>query len=314
MGTCLICDRLMVGTYHPTSNPEGRAKEHAIPKWLQKELGLLRFVTDETLRRPAQEIVAGTGMRRMAVQAPPRRMVLEQRQHGGICGKCNGGWMSSLENDTIPILTPLVRGEGTISELSDAQRRTLARWMLKTAFVLNTSEQATQFVPTSFIHDVREGRLPDGVTLFARELDAVPSQPYQKFSGRHMAISHNESWHADDVNALAAQHWKLAVSLGRLQLLIVFWPDPSWLYATWPIHRLVWPLNCRMQILPTCLIPPLDLNTIVFSLAVTTDPLPVEPPMSFMGTQGLSMAYRYEIRTIQAIEIHFGFPEETQLL
>src|ERR1700690_4623023 len=75
----------------------GKADEHIIPQWLMKHLGMTEMPV--------------SGIRWDA----PSRQIVERRQHGarsfvsgGICAKCNGGWMSDLENEVMPILTRLI--------------------------------------------------------------------------------------------------------------------------------------------------------------------------------------------------------------
>jgi hypothetical protein len=51
----------------------------------------------------------------------------------GPCRQCNNGWMSRLENETRPILRPLMHGEDC--HLNSSQVLTLAQWALKTAIM-----------------------------------------------------------------------------------------------------------------------------------------------------------------------------------
>src|SRR3954454_12205133 len=43
-----------------------------------------------------------------------------------VCGACNSGWMSELENEAKPYLTPLILGEAT--ELDRQAREIVAAW------------------------------------------------------------------------------------------------------------------------------------------------------------------------------------------
>jgi hypothetical protein len=58
------------------------------------------------------------------------------------CGKCNGVWMSQLEQAAGPILKPLMHGQRSVLTLSD--QAIIATWMFKTAamFDLHASERA----------------------------------------------------------------------------------------------------------------------------------------------------------------------------
>lgn len=52
-----------------------------------------------------------------------------------ICEGCNNGWMSRLEDSVKPTIVALMKGERGLSELSEDERRRLARWGAKTAIV-----------------------------------------------------------------------------------------------------------------------------------------------------------------------------------
>ena len=49
--------------------------------------------------------------------------------------ECNGGWMSRLEGEAAPILTPMILAEQPTIELRPEAQLVLARWVLKTALM-----------------------------------------------------------------------------------------------------------------------------------------------------------------------------------
>jgi hypothetical protein len=53
---------------------------------------------------------------------------------GAACASCNNGWMSQLESEVAPILTPLIRGQG--ARLDVVQQHLLATWAVKTMLML----------------------------------------------------------------------------------------------------------------------------------------------------------------------------------
>jgi len=57
------------------------------------------------------------------------------------CRKCNGGWMSQLEDAVRPVLEPMLHGRVPVT-LSVAEQRTLAFWATKTGFAFLTQEAA----------------------------------------------------------------------------------------------------------------------------------------------------------------------------
>jgi len=62
--------------------------------------------------------------------------------------RCNGGWMSNLEQRTKPILGPIIT-KGWTTPLSPASQATIAFWAVKTALVLDHFYQAVRVVPDS---------------------------------------------------------------------------------------------------------------------------------------------------------------------
>jgi hypothetical protein len=63
-----------------------------------------------------------------------------------VCGPCNGGWMSRLQERTKPILLPLL--EGQAATLSPAQQRTLTAWAAMVIMVGNYMKHETQVSST----------------------------------------------------------------------------------------------------------------------------------------------------------------------
>lgn len=58
-----------------------------------------------------------------------------------VCGDCNNGWMSDLENDHAkPVLTPLISGDATKMEITQQVARSIALWIFKTAVVLDQAQ------------------------------------------------------------------------------------------------------------------------------------------------------------------------------
>lgn len=107
--TCIFCSRR--ATTH----------EDVIPKWI---LRLLRKQDGE--RVP---------MRTRRLGKPPAdRIVADSAQKvGSVCSGCNNGWMSRLEEDVKPILTPMVLDNSVM--LTAQQQERLTTWMTKCAFL-----------------------------------------------------------------------------------------------------------------------------------------------------------------------------------
>lgn len=96
-------------------------KEHLLPEWLQRIL-------------PSEEI--GIYTRQIAGEDAKtwrRRPFTEKAKF--VCKGCNQGWMSELESEAKPVLTPAVTREGPCRFDLVAQW-TIARWAVKTSYVL----------------------------------------------------------------------------------------------------------------------------------------------------------------------------------
>lgn len=66
---------------------------------------------------------------------------------GGVCGECNGGWMSSLEVSTMEVLKSLISAEIDIESVSQDKMKNIAKWAYKTATVLNSTTNYFKMVP-----------------------------------------------------------------------------------------------------------------------------------------------------------------------
>ena len=100
--------------------------EHALPKWL------LRALDSAAGNQPPGITQAWFG-----AEETPRSWDGPEIKVKYFCGPCNSGWMSRLESEAKPLITPLL-ADLSVSLDSSAQR-VLARWSMKTAIVLEGS-------------------------------------------------------------------------------------------------------------------------------------------------------------------------------
>ena len=75
-----------------------------------------------------------------------------------VCCKCNNGWMSDLEGEAKPILTPMMLGEQVT--LSASQQHTVARWVTKCAMVFDSVDRGEQFYDGLDRHDFHQRSEP----------------------------------------------------------------------------------------------------------------------------------------------------------
>jgi hypothetical protein len=124
---CLFCCANLVSA---SNNPQRGTREHIFPKWLLEEEDAkkhpISFSHLEMVRKDGHSL-------QLTPPEPHRRLALNSFLLGNVCGSCNNGWMSTLENDVKNDLIALVRVSGTTIR----DRKKLAIWCVKTAFTLS---------------------------------------------------------------------------------------------------------------------------------------------------------------------------------
>jgi hypothetical protein len=96
-------------------------REHAWPQWLR---GVLPDIARE------RQIPHDLGRGR-TFKAPGFSLTIK-----AVCGDCNHGWMSKLEAEAMPHLSPMIAVEGGPVVLGPDAQTVIARWTLKTALIL----------------------------------------------------------------------------------------------------------------------------------------------------------------------------------
>lgn len=217
-----------------------KLNEHPIPEWLQKYRGMGSQAAAPTYIRPASDVATE--------QIKFLGDVLEETVYrnyvvGAICqGHCNGGWMSRLENETKPILLPLIDGTSTLASLSDAQRMILVKWLIKTSFTYELNNRFRRHIPIQHVRNLfTSGSIPDGIMSFGHISETDTGQNYIEVSNAWLFPMNTVE--EDDPHAFAEVTYKTTIHFGRAVISIVWLNnDPRWRLATWPaIHEPVWP-------------------------------------------------------------------------
>lgn len=101
---------------------EEMTEEHLIPGWVFRAIQRTRRPRVNVLRHhlPENEFDDYFGHRQDTAQV--------------VCGACNSGWISRLDNAASQVLKPLIRGEGPVL-LDPSDQRDIAAWCLKIALV-----------------------------------------------------------------------------------------------------------------------------------------------------------------------------------
>lgn len=115
---CIFCDSPV------------NTREHAWPRWLIKLLNATQESRPMSLRRHD-----GTDAQWLAKNAPLR--------FKEVCATCNNEWMSDLESESIPIMTPMIRGEAIT--LNIKQQITVGAWATKCAMLFDAHDPGETF-------------------------------------------------------------------------------------------------------------------------------------------------------------------------
>jgi hypothetical protein len=133
---CLFCENY------------ANSKEDTLPLWLLKIIGK----NDDMIK----------AIHGLPIKIQKGSAVLRIRT---VCETCNNGWMSKLEEDTIPVLRPLLL-DLSIPRSSEEQIL-LATWAMKTGMVLDSIYKHVHFYQKDERQNLRENRtIPPGTVIW----------------------------------------------------------------------------------------------------------------------------------------------------
>jgi hypothetical protein len=137
--------------------------EHVMPKWLRKFTAKGEMFENRpgTLRSisPESDVTATWGV------VPQKPSKHPQITVDTVCADCNHDWMSDLEAQASPILTPMIEGKRV--GLSVEQQLLLSRWIVKTAMTwgLLIPKRDRAFPPESYRWLKERNTPPPDVTI-----------------------------------------------------------------------------------------------------------------------------------------------------
>jgi hypothetical protein len=201
---CVFCDNQLT--------KENRSKEHIIPQWLLDFLGI------------REETIQPTHFSSKGHTNSTRHHTLDNLLAGQICEECNNGWMSSLEQDAIPILKPLIAGDRVIVDLDDTERQIIGRWTSKTALTLNSASNYLKNIPSDHYKYTMTtaGSLPSGVFSFAQQHHGT--RPFYWIQSPTWILNGNSDSLQILGESLKDKSYKVAFQFGKLMLLIGYIP------------------------------------------------------------------------------------------
>jgi hypothetical protein len=222
--SCLFCGTPL---RPKKSKKDGKSDEHIIPEWLIDHLGIRKMVI--------------TPMRTESASG----RILDARQHvlpafvaGMVCGTCNRGWMSDLEQQSKPILVSLIADPNRLSSLSTDERNTIARWTLKTAAVLNRSstygsaaDKLARPVPDSHLREVMNGWVPNDVVVVAGGY--ASSKPFDWLQYATWATPSNS---IPLLETERNRSYKIGLAFRDLVLAVAYYPSSEYRYGVMEGH------------------------------------------------------------------------------
>lgn len=149
---------------------------------------------------------------------------------GRVCKQCNCGWMSKLETAVKAFLIGLIDGTRDLSTLDEDQKLLLARWATKTAYMVNHTWKVPPIVPIKHIQQLHavHSNLPQGVMVFANQ--HCKGSGVEWMQGRDWVCAYS-IFIRREAQAMHQQSYRLAIQIGKLLLLIAFWPGRQWTFG-----------------------------------------------------------------------------------
>jgi len=168
-----------------------------------------------------------------------------------VCQKCNNGWMSDLEVETRPILTPLI--EGRTAELSSDEQRSIAAWLVKTGLVQDLSSPPSK-VPPEHCSTFYGSRLPldhTHIWLLARPASAL-ALAFFNHRVRPARIPVVDGRRDYTREAQAFEGYLQTFAIGRLVAQLLWCDSPAWteevvVWGDSPEHTSIWPPTGQSQ-------------------------------------------------------------------
>jgi len=153
-------------TFHVTSciycGDTDLTEEHVIADWVARAFA--------RKRRPGPSLGgAFVGREQMRVQAQPSPQTAKV-----VCGACNNGWLSTIDEAASKVLKPLIRGERAVT-LDRAAQTAFGSWLFKTALTFDAADagSAGRLAPQrASFHAAR--RPPSGLLIFAGPAPEIP--------------------------------------------------------------------------------------------------------------------------------------------
>jgi len=199
------------------AQPAG-SKEHALPEWLAKTMGV-----ESELSQPGL-ISAAKGNEPQGNPRATGKLITK-----GVCQNCNNGWMADLEGALRPILSPLVAPDLATfhREALEPLRENLpllTRWLMKTAVTLSMVAPRGELgsLPDEAAEWAYHDAVPDSCMLYAGWIEDAH---FGKMLGRGFRILNGGDFHGNQIHETS---FDFRLQLNHLGLRFVNAPDATW--------------------------------------------------------------------------------------
>jgi hypothetical protein len=231
----------------------GRAREHIVPQWLQREWNFGDDVIEPAHFDAKMNLIS------------KRTHTFNSFLAGHVCAPCNNGWMAALEGKCKSLILDLACGSRRILDLSDSEALLIARWAVKTCFVLHTAANWRRVVPASHIFklDTDSYKLPDRVMVIGHTYKGSSEFSWSQ-STMWQIYFNNYVLSDSDVETVKTDGYKIGLRLGGLFLAVAHNPlpwariclwkrrhvplYPRWSYpVAWQVKDVAWPKKADVR-------------------------------------------------------------------
>lgn len=211
------------------SSPTGpRAKEHIFPRWLLKDLG----AEDEEFG-PTHRSFFGT---KIDQRGPIRATAFVA---GEVCKGCNGGWMNELEKAARAILS----ATPPLTAWSRDDQYVMARWFVKTAVVLNTSQNYRLMIPAPVRHAVSDGIPPEFAVFLNSYTEGQGQLEFAQQAGLgfgFVSVDPEDEEAMAKVQEVISRPLAVWIRIREVVATVAYAPPSGWAEPSHPSTR-IWP-------------------------------------------------------------------------
>lgn len=239
-------------------------KEHVLASWLTQLYAGSGIGLAEIVRRDGAKI--------------SYPLKLFQQTVRKVCGKCNNGWMATLEGQVKSILGPMMH-DNRQTKISLREQKLIATWAVKTAFMLDHLHPAESIVPASEYHRLYAAQQPPAGYL----VWLAQRNTFYDSSGRELLAASRHQF-VNFVNATdeaAAAAVREGASKGHVVFVITFAIG----YAVFQVFGHNFPGSFEVAI------PPINATQLVWPVQPDASWPPAVPIDHIGGFEGLHNAF-----------------------